>query len=336
MKRWIVTQLGDPSDALQLVDIDLGELKPGEVKVKVEAAAMNFFDILQCQGKYQEKYELPFTPGAEVAGVIEEVTEGSKFKVGEHVIVTSRPPEGGFSQYVHVPEGKIFPIPKELPFEEAAGFYITHHTGYYGLKNRGQLKEGEILLVHAGAGGVGSAAIQLGKALGATVIATAGSDEKVAVCKAHGADYAINYNTEDFVQVVKEITKNRGADVIYDSVGGDVFQKSRKCIAFDGRILTIGYASGEMPTTPINHILVKNYSIVGVHFGLFAHLYPEQVNEAHEELMRLYVAGKLKPLVYKTYAMDELPKALGELGSRRTYGKLILKPWVSSAVTDAV
>ncbi|WP_209123450.1 NADPH:quinone oxidoreductase family protein [Alkalihalobacillus sp. BA299] len=326
MKSWAVTKLGDPDDALEILESPTPVPQHGEVLVRIKAFSLNFFDILQCQGKYQEKPELPFTPGAEVGGIIEGVGKGSSFKPGQRVIATPLLPNGGFSEWVVVKEDDVFPIADELTYEEAAAMYITYHTAYYALKTKALLKEGETVLVHAGSGGVGSAAIQIGKALGAKVIATAGSQEKVDICREIGADIAINYRHEDFVQVVKEETKGRCADVIFDPVGGDVFHQSRKCIAFDGRLLLIGFAGGAIPEAPANHILIKNYSLVGVHFGYFRKLYPEKVKEAHHELMGLYREGKIRPLIYHQYEFSEVPKALHQLGSRDTWGKLIVHP----------
>src|SRR5690606_17777438 len=269
MKAWTVVRIGDPQEALELAELPNPEPKAGEVLVKVEAAALNFFDILQCQGKYQEKPDLPFTPGAEIAGVIEKAGDGVDIQLGQRVLATPQLPSGGLAEWVVVKQEGIFPIPDSLSYSEAASLFITYQTAYFALHRTARLQKGETLLVHAGSGGVGSAAIQLGKAAGATVIATAGSDEKTAVCKELGADQVINYRTEDFVSIVKEATGGKGANVIFDPVGGDTFDRSRKCIAFEGRILVIGFAGGRIADAPTNHALIKNYSIVGVHFGLF-------------------------------------------------------------------
>lgn len=326
MNTWQVTQLGDPQDALSLVDISKPVPKAGEVLIKVEAIALNFFDILQCQGKYQEKPSLPFIPGAEISGIIEEFGDGINFSVGQRVLATPHLPQGGFSEYVVVAEKSVFPIPDSLSYNESAALFITYQTAYYALHRNAHLLAGETLLVHAGSGGVGSAAIQLGKAAGATVIATAGSDEKIQVCKELGADFVINYRSNDFVQIVKEITDGKGVDVIFDPVGGDTFDRSRKCIAFEGRILVIGFAGGRIADAPTNHALIKNYSIVGVHFGLFRNLMPKEVMKAHLELMELYKKGMISPLIYKEFAFGKIPDALDLLADRKTWGKLIVKP----------
>ncbi|MFC5588892.1 NADPH:quinone oxidoreductase family protein [Sporosarcina soli] len=326
MKAWQVKQLGDPQVALDIATIQKPAPKENEVLIKVEAFSLNFFDILQCQGKYQEKPALPFTPGAEISGIVEAVGEGSQFKVGQRVLATPHLPNGGFSEYVVAAEDGVFPIPDSLPYKEAAALFITYQTAYYALHRNAHLRKGETLLVHAGSGGVGSAAIQLGKAAGATVIATAGSDEKTAVCQELGADHVINYQTDDFIQKVKELTGGKGADVIFDPVGGDTFDRSRKCIAFEGRILVIGFAGGRIADAPTNHALIKNYSIVGVHWGLFRKLFPEEVMKAHLELMELYETGQICPLIYQDYTFDQVPAALDSLGARKTWGKLVVNP----------
>lgn len=326
VKAWQVKKLGDPDEALSIEDVPKPEPGPGKALIKVEAAALNFFDILQCQGKYQERPELPFTPGAEIAGTVEALGEGCDGKIGQRVLATPMLPNGGLAGWATVKQEGLFPIPDELSFAEAAASFITYQTAYFALHRSGNLKKGEVLLVHAASGGVGSAAIQLGKAAGATVIATAGSEEKLAVCKELGADMVINYREEDFVPKVKEATGGKGADVIFDPVGGDTFDRSRKCIAFEGRLLVIGFAGGRIADAPTNHALIKNYSIVGVHFGLFRNLMPDQVMKAHHELMELYKEGAIKPLIYKEYSFEEVIEALEQLGSRKTYGKLVVVP----------
>ena len=323
MKAWFIDRIGEPRDVLTLRDAEKRDLADGEVRIQLKAAALNFFDILQCQGKYQEKHEPPFTPGAEMAGIVEE-SKSAEFKVGQKVLAIPLLPNGGLAQFVTVHERDVFAIPEEMSFESAAALFITYQTAYYALHNRGGIQAGDVLLVHAGAGGVGSAAIQLGKSAGAYIIATAGSDDKLDICKKLGADQVINYRTESFMEVVKEATKGAGADLIFDPVGGDVFDQSRKCIAFEGRILTIGFAGGRIPEAPVNHALIKNYSIVGVHFGLFRKLYPAKVKQLHEELMQLFRQGKINPLIYGLYDFEQVPDALDELADRQTYGKLIV------------
>jgi len=326
MRSWMVTELGEPKDVLKLEEVPKPAVEAGKVLVEVESSSLNFFDILLCQGKYQERPPIPFTPGAEISGIIRSVGEGCKLKAGQRVIATPELPKGGLSEWVSVPEDSVYVISESVSAGEAAAMFITYHTSYYALYHRANIQKGEVLLVHAGAGGVGSAAIQLGKAKGAKVIATAGGQEKVQICKDLGADVAIDYLSDDFVDIVKKESDGFGADVIFDPVGGDVFDRSRKCIAFDGRLLAIGFASGRIPDAPVNHALIKNYSIVGVHWGLFRKRNPDKVKEIHENLMQLYELGAIRPLLYKEYNFSDVPDALKVLADRQTYGKLIVKP----------
>jgi NADPH2:quinone reductase len=219
-----------------------------------------------------------------------------------------------------------FPVPDSMSDEKAASLYLTYQTGYVGLHRRAHLQAGETLLVHAGAGGVGTAAIQLGKAAGATVIATAGGPRKTQVCADLGADHVIDYTNEDFVSIVKDVTGGRGADVIYDPVGGDVFDKSRKCVAFEGRIVVVGFTSGRIPEAPANHLLVKNYSVVGLHWGLYRKYDQSVFPETHERLVELVEQGKVDPLVGEVMPLDQAPQALLKLASRDTVGKVVLVP----------
>jgi NADPH2:quinone reductase len=325
MKKWLVKELGEPQDVLKIEESDRPVIKGGEVIIEVKAAALNFFDILLCQGKYQEKPPLPFTICSEVSGVIAKTNEGSRFSEGQRVLALPKLPNGGLADFVSVPETSVYQIPESMSWTEGAAMFITYHTSYYSLFTRAGLQKGEVLLVHAGAGGVGSAAIQLGKAAGAFVIATAGGPDKVKICKELGADVVIDYENEDFVEIVKRETKGNGANVIFDPVGGQVFDRSRKCIAFDGRILVIGFAGGEIPTIPANHVLIKNYSIVGVHWGLFNKRTPEKVFKEHEELLSLFEQGKIKPLIYDEYDFEDVPEALNLLASRKTWGKVVVK-----------
>jgi len=213
-----------------------------------------------------------------------------------------------------------------MSFEHASALMLTYQTGYFGLHRRAQLKEGEVLLVHAGAGGVGSAAIQLGKAAGARVVATAGSDAKVDLCRELGADLAVNYKEGDFVQAVKDFTGGAGADVIYDPVGGDVYDRSTKCIAFEGRLVVVGFTSGRIPTAAVNHALIKNYSIVGLHWGLYNQRAPHLVAEATQELFRLYLAGKIRPHISDRRPLAEAPLALAAVAEGRSTGKVVILP----------
>jgi len=318
MRAWRVHELGDPSKVLSLDEVETPTPGEGQVLVKVRAAALNFFDNLMIQGVYQEKPPLPFTPGSEICGEIVET--------GQRVLGSTAGGPGGFAEYALMDADAAWPVPDGMSDEKAASLYITYQTGHVGLHRRAHLRAGEWLLVHAGAGGVGSAAIQLGKAAGARVIATAGGPEKVAVCRQLGADHVIDYGSEDFVAVVKEVTGGHGADVIYDPVGGDVFDKSRKCIAFEGRIVVVGFTSGRIPEAPANHLLVKNYSVVGLHWGLYRKYDPAVFGMVHEQLTRLVDEGHVDPLVGETLPLDQAPQALAKLADRGTVGKVVLVP----------
>jgi NADPH:quinone reductase len=233
---------------------------------------------------------------------------------------------GGLAQFTLAPEGNVFRIHDAMPYESAAASFITYQTGHAALRRRANLVPGETLLVHAGAGGVGSAAIQLGKAFGATVIATAGGPEKVEVCRQLGADLAIDYLADDFVDAVKDFTGGRGADVIFDPVGGDVFDKSTKVVAWEGRILIIGFTSGRMAEARTNHLLIKNYSVVGVHWGNYAIHEPALNDTIHADLMALHAAGRIDPLISEICTLSEAPAALTRLSSRASVGKIVVQP----------
>jgi len=318
MRAWRVHELGDPSTVLRLEDVDQPTPGEGQVLVRVRAAALNFPDILMVQGKYQERPPLPFTPGVELCGEIVET--------GQRVIGGPSGGPGAFAEYALMDADNAWPVPDGMSDEKAAALYLTYQTGHVGLHRRAHLRPGEWLLVHAGAGGVGSAAIQLGKAAGARVIATAGGTRKTEVCRQLGADHVVDYTSEDFVAVVKEVTGGHGADVVYDPVGGDVFDRSRKCIAFEGRLVVVGFTSGRIPEAPANHALVKNYSVVGLHWGLYRTKEPSLIASTHRELTALVQSGAVDPMVGDVLPLDQAPQALARLGDRGTVGKVVLVP----------
>ena len=310
---------------LRVSEIPEPEAGPGTLQVEVRAAGCNFFDILIVQGKYQVKPAFPFTPGGEIAGVVREVGEGVEgFAVGDRILAGTQ--TGGFAETAVVPARDAHLLPDGMSFEEGAAIPIIYPTSYAALIFRANLQAGETLLVHAAAGGVGSAALQIGKALGARVIATVGGAEKAEIARELGADEVIDYRVGDFVARVNEITGGSGADVIYDSVGGDVFDRSLKCIAWNGRLLVVGFASGRIPELKANRILLKNIAVTGIHWGAYLDNEPERVPETFEGLFALYREGMIKPLIFKSYALEDLPSALGDLASRKTHGKLIITP----------
>ena len=326
MKAWVVRQLGGPG-SLNLEDVDPGEPAEGMVRIKVRAAAINFPDALMVAGLYQSKPDLPFVPGVEVSGEVVSAPSDAGFKAGDRVMAlvdNAGLTRGGYAEVTDAAPGSVSRMPDRMSFEEGAGFTLVFQTGWFGLHRRANLKAGETLLVHAGAGGVGSAAIQLGKAAGATVIATAGSDEKVDVCRRLGADYSINYKTGDFVEEVKRITGGRGADVVFDPVGGDVYDRSTKCIAFEGRIVIVGFTSGRIPQAAANHVLIKNYSVVGLHWGLYTKRAPELIAPAARALLDLYDSGKIKPHISARIPLSEAPRALAMVAEGKSTGKVIL------------
>ena len=322
MRAWRVSEWCEP-EQMKLEQIAEPEPGPGQVRIKNAAAALNFYDILMIQGKYQVKPPLPFTPGSEVAGRIDAVGQGvTGFSVGDRVqAITST---GGFAQQSLAPAAQTFRLPDSLSFEEAAAMIVIYQTSYFALKNRTRVREGEWLLVHAAAGGVGMSAVQIGKTLGARIIATAGSDEKLSFCLSLGAEHALNYGEGSWVEQVKQITGGRGADVVYDPVGGDIFDLSTKCIAPEGRLLVIGFAGGRIPSIAANRILLKNISVIGCYWGGYLERHPGFMAEAQAELFKMYEAGRVKPVVSRAFPLESAPEALRTLANRNSYGKVVL------------
>jgi NADPH2:quinone reductase len=324
MRAIVVDRWMEPRD-LRVAEIPAPGLRPGALEIEVRAAGCNFFDILMVQGKYQVKPAFPFVPGAEIGGVVRAVGDGVKgFAKGDRVLASAG--LGGFAELAVAPAAAVYRMPEGMSFEEGAALPIIYPTSYAALVFRAQLRAGETLLVHAAAGGVGIAAVQIGKALGARVIATAGGAEKCEIARANGADETIDYSKEDFVERVKQLTGGRGADVIYDSVGGDTFDQSLKCIAWNGRLLVIGFAGGRIPEVKANRILLKNISIVGLHWGAHVQHEPARIPETFQALFELYREGKIRPVIFKSYPLEEVAVALEALGSRKTWGKLIIAP----------
>ena len=314
-KKW-----GKPED-LVLEDVAPPTLSPGQVRIGIRACGINFADTLMIAGHYQVKPPFPFSPGLEVAGDILEVGEGvTHLNVGDRV--AALPGYGGFAEQV-VAE-TVLRIPDMMDYVSAAAFSVAYGTSHVALAHRANLQAGEVLLVHGAAGGVGLTAVEIGKLLGATVIATASTPEKLALVAEYGADHLINYKEEDFRTRVKEITGGKGADVIYDPVGGKVFEQSLRCINWEGRLLVIGFASGRIPKAATNYILVKNCSVVGVHWGAYLQRNPKVLQSSLATLFGWYAEGKLKPLVSQTYPLEEAEKALYSLIKRKSRGKVVL------------
>ena len=314
MRVWRAHELGEPADVLRLEDDDAPTPADGTTVVTVEACGLNFPDVLQLRGQYQEKPPLPFTPGMEIAGTTAD---------GRKVMALFR---GGLAEQVAVPDAALRARPDTVPADEATALLVNYQTTHVALHRRANLQPGETVLVHAAAGGVGSSAVQLAKAHGCTVIGTAGGPEKVKVVEELGADHAIDYTATDFVDAVKDLTDGRGADVVYDPVGGDVFDRSRRCTAWEGRILVIGFTSGRIADAPTNHALLKNYSVVGVHWAMYNLRNPRLLAEVHDDLLRLHAEGRIRPLIGRRYDLDDAPGALDDIANRRTVGKVVVCP----------
>ena len=295
----------------------------GDVRIRVRAAGINFADTLMIQGKYQVKPPLPFTPGMEVAGeVIEVQPHVSQVRVGQRVMAIVG--HGGYAQEAIAPEANVYAIPDTMDWISAAGFPITYGTSGDALMRDGALKAGEVLLVHGAAGGVGLSAVEVGKRLGATVIATAGGSKKLAIAAEHGADHLIDSREEDIRKRVKALTEGRGDDVVYDPVGGDVFAASMRAVAQGGRIIVIGFASGDIPQIPANIVMVKNITVTGYNFGGWRVLDPDGVRTSMQTLLDWYSAEQLKPHASHTFALKDYAQALETLSSRKSTGKVVL------------
>ncbi len=322
MNGWTVKEVGHYRDVLHWGPHPDPDCPPDGVVVEVAAAAINFPDLLMIAGKYQVRPPRPFVPGLEAVGIVVKVGADSRFSLGDRLIVNGT--HGAFAEKMAATDRQSFPAPQGMSDAEAAGFVVAYQTSHFALTHRAGLSVGEVLLVHGGAGGVGTSAIQLGKYLGARVIATASTDEKLKHCKKVGADDVINYTETDFASRVKELTGGHGADVIFDPVGGDVTATSTKCIAWNGRLLIIGFAAGEIPSIPANRILLKNISVVGLHWGNYFIHQPLLVNQAHQQLTQWFDEQVIRPVIGGQFPLADLPAALEVVEQRRAIGKIIL------------
>ncbi len=310
-------------EALTWKELPTPEPGPGEVRVAIHAASLNFPDLLIVQNKYQMKPPLPFVPGSEFAGVVEAVGDGVKhLAIGQRVAAFSG--TGGFATHAVVDAKVVMPLPDGLAFDEASAFVLTYGTTHHALLDRAQLKSGETLLVLGAAGGVGTAAIQIGKTLGARVIAAASSAEKCALCRSIGADETIDYSSGNIREAIKSLTGGKGPDVVYDPVGGDFAEPVFRSIAWRGRYLVVGFAQGGIPALPLNLALLKGASIVGVFWGEFARREPKANAAALAELARWHAEGKVKPVIDCRLPMADLPTAFARMGSRRVRGKVVM------------
>jgi len=322
MKAVLCKQYGPP-DTLVIEDVESPVPGPGEVVVSMHAASVNFPDVLIIQNKYQLKPPLPFSPGSELSGVVKAIGEGvTRVKPGDRVIAFTG--YGAFAEEVKTEEARLVPMPEGMDFPTGASFILTYGTSDHALRDRGDLKAGETLLVLGAAGGVGLAAVEIGKAVGARVIACASTDDKLAACRTHGADDTINYSTEDLRERIKIITGGRGVDVVYDAVGGAYTEPALRSTAWRGRLLVVGFAAGEIPKIPLNLTLLKGCSIVGVFWGDFTRREPQRFAEAMQRLGQWYVEGKLKPHISHTFPLERAAEALTMMANRQVIGKVVL------------
>ncbi|MFE3637571.1 NADPH:quinone oxidoreductase family protein [Streptomyces cellostaticus] len=313
MQAWQVHENGEPREVMRLAEVERPTPGEGQVLLRVRAANINFPDALLCRGQYQVRPPLPFTPGVEICAETED---------GRRVIANPALPYGGLAEYAVADARALLPAPGSLDDAEAAALHIGYQTGWFGLHRRARLEAGETLLVHAAAGGVGSAAVQLGKAAGATVIGVVGGARKAAVARELGCDVVVDRRAEDVVAAVKEATGGRGADVIYDPVGGEAYAQSAKLVAFEGRIVVVGFASGVIPSPALNHALVKNYTILGLHWGLYNTKDPGLVLHCHERLTELAASGAIKPLVSERVPLDGAADAVQRVADGVTTGRV--------------
>ncbi|MBW1296139.1 NADPH:quinone oxidoreductase family protein [Aquimarina litoralis] len=323
MKAIVCKKYGPPSD-LVFEDVANPIPKKDEVLIQVKACGVNFPDTLIIQGLYQFKPQLPFVPGSDVAGIVKEVgSEVNHLKVNDEVFGFVM--QGGYAEEVVVPANVCFKKPPKMPFSIASSFMVAYGTSYHALKDRASIKSGETLLVLGASGGVGLAAVELGKLMGAKVIAAASSEEKLELCKQYGADEVINYVNEDLKSKVKELTNSKGVDVVYDPVGGDYSEIALRCMSWEGRYLVIGFAAGTIPKIPLNLTLLKGCSIVGVFWGSFAMKSPKENLGNTMQLMKWLGEEKLRPHIHKVYELNEAPNALEEMMHRKVKGKVVIQ-----------
>jgi len=322
MKAIVCEKYGPPSD-LVIKDVVLPSIGEKQIRMQVKACSLNFPDTLIIQGLYQFKPELPFTPGSDIAGTVLEVGSRVKhLKVGDEVFGFTM--TGGFAKEAVVDAKNIFPKPPNMSFTIAASFLLAYGTSYHAIVDRAMLKEGETIVILGASGGVGLAAVEIAKQIGARVIAAASTQEKLELCNDHGADETINYSTEDLKNRIKELTDGKGADVIYDPVGGEYSEAALRAIAWEGRFLVVGFAAGDIPKIPLNLPLLKGCQIMGVFWGTFAQKNPEQNMQNSLQLMQWYADGKVNPHIHKLYKLVDTPKALEEMMARKVKGKVVV------------
>ena len=321
-----MTQLGDPWHELRTADVEPPPLTTDTVRIRVEATDLNFADILQCQGVYQVKRMPPFTPGMNAVGRVLAAAPETDFAVGQRVVGPTVYGAGGYAEQALLQATQSHQVPNDVDALVAIGMHVTYGTAWLALHHRGRLQAGETVLVLAAAGGVGSAAVQMARRHGCWVAAAVGGAAKARVAAAIGADLVIDYDAENLYERVMEATAGRGVDVVFDPVGGKHFDTVRRLLAWEGRLLVIGFASGEIPRAPVNHALVKNYSLVGVHMGAYRQRQPQLVRRCYETLYRHLAAGEIEPSISEVIRFADLPQALRRLAERQTTGRLVFVP----------
>ena len=326
MRAWRLSELGDPWDVLSLEQVESPSPGVGEARVEVSASDLNFADILQCQGQYQVRLNPPFTPGMSVAGTVVAVGPECDLRPGDRVLGMTASGWGGYAEAALVRGHDMRIVPSNVSLPAASAMNVIYATGWTALHRRGHMQPGETVLVLAAAGGVGSAAVQMAKVHGCTVIAAAGGSDKVEVCRSLGADVVVDYNSEDLYEKVMDATAGRGCDLIYDPVGGDFFDIARRLVAWEGRLLVVGFASGDIPSAPANHLLVKNYSVVGVHMGGYKGRMDEVLDDCYSQLWEMVSNGTLDPLVSRELRLEDLVDGLVDLSARKTTGRVMLRP----------
>lgn len=329
MTAWQLPQLGEPAQALQLAELPIPTPGDGQLLVRVRTVALNFPDVLMVQGKYQDRPPLPFTPGIEFCGDVVDGGQDCGFSAGKRVIGGSALPAGGLAEYALANHRELHAAPDGMDDARASALTVAYQTGWMALVHRAAVRPGETVLVHAGAGGVGSAATAIAKAIGARVVAVVGSAEKVSVARDLGADEVVDRSAhptlDELVAALKSALGPGGADVVFDPVGGDSFLASTKVIAFEGRLLVIGFAGGTIPTLQVNHALVKNYSVLGVLWGAYRSRAPQLIEQAWSALDDLLAGGMPGPFIWKTIEFDQAADGLAELAAGRTMGRVVVR-----------
>lgn len=326
MRALQLDRLGEPADVLALVERSSPDAGPTTAVVEVAACGLNFSDALLCRGEYQDQPDLPFTPGTEVAGTVVAAPPDRPELLGQRVLGRPLLPRGGLADQAVVAVDRLLPVPDTVDDVTAAAIHVTYQTAWFALHRRAGVQAGEVVLVHAAAGGTGSATVQLALAAGARVIATARGAAKVERCRELGADVVVDASHDDVRSAVLEATGGLGADVVVDPVGGDLFEQSRRCVAFEGRLVVVGFASGRHVEVPATHVFVKNYSVLGLNWPLYEQRRPDLVREAHDQIVRAHAAGHVHPEVHVVDGLEEAAAALTDLAGGRTTGKVVVTP----------